>query len=133
MEDRPVDRERSVLIVDPSTETREVLRTALEWRGWRILEAGGARLGLELARQRDPDLIVLDLEVANAEPHQVCAPFAEQAEARQTPLVLLGSCRRNPDEVARGEFVPKPYHYAPLIRRIEELLDAAGPKAARSA
>ncbi len=36
-------------------------------------------------------------------------------------LVLLGALRGR-NGWPKGEFVPKPYHYAPLIRRIEELL-----------
>ena len=58
-----LDGQRSVLIVDSSEETQEVLRTALERRGMRILAANRAGPGLELAQEHHPDLIVLDLEV----------------------------------------------------------------------
>jgi CheY-like chemotaxis protein len=142
MEVRPTDAtwegdllvpKRSVLIVDRSEETREVLKAALERRGVCTLSAGGARRGLELARQHHPDLIVLDLEVAPERPEEVCAPFADAAEEDNAAIVLLGSCRRNPCGRVSGEFVSKPYHYGPLIRRIEELLDATGRTYARSA
>jgi CheY-like chemotaxis protein len=114
----------SVLIVDSSEETREVLRTALERCGVRTLAARGARQGLELARTHHPDLIVLDLEVDEAEePPGASAPFAAQSRADQAPLVLLGSVRR-PGSLSGAEFVAKPYHYAPLIRRIQELLES---------
>ena len=39
-----------------------------------------------------------------------------------TPLVVLATARRQADRLPSGEFVAKPYHYGPLIRRIEELL-----------
>ena len=55
--------QRSVLIVDRSEETREVLQTVLERRGVRTLAAGRAEMGLELARRHHPDLVVLDLEI----------------------------------------------------------------------
>jgi CheY-like chemotaxis protein len=67
---------RSVLVVDRSEETREVLTTALERRGCRIFAASRARRGLELAREHQPDLIVLDLEVDGSPPEDVCEPFA---------------------------------------------------------
>jgi DNA-binding response OmpR family regulator len=123
----------SVLIVDRSEETREVLKTALERRGVRILAAGEARRGLELAREHHPDLIVLDLEVDQSPPVEVCGPFSEQSEADQTPLVLLGSCRRSLFRGRCGEFVSKPYHFGPLVRKIEQLLEATGRPRARSA
>ncbi len=123
---------RSVLIVDGSAETREVLKTALERRGLRIYAAGQARRGLELAREHHPDLIVLDLEVGGISPAETCSPFVEEARSSQAPLVVLGSLRRRDRSALAGEFVPKPYHYGPLIRKIEELLSATGP-CARSA
>lgn len=120
-----MDGQRSVLIVDSSEETHEVLRTALERRGLRILWANGAERGLELARQHHPNLIVLDLEVDDSGAESLSAPFAEQSRADCTPLVLLGTARRQ-GSLPEGEFVAKPYHYGPLIRRIEELLAKPG-------
>jgi DNA-binding response OmpR family regulator len=118
-----LDNQRSVLIVDSSEETREVLRTALERRGVRILAASRARRGLALAQEHHPDLIVLDLEVEDQAGENVSAGFAAQSRADHAPLVLLGTMRRHQPR-PEGEFVAKPYHYGPLVRKIEELLEA---------
>jgi DNA-binding response OmpR family regulator len=120
----PLDGQRSVLIVDSSQERREVLQTALERRGLRILAANRACKGLELARQHHPDLIVLDLEADDEGLEKLSAPFAEQSREDAAPLVLLGSVRRPSESpLSGGEFVRKPYHYGPLVRKIEELLE----------
>jgi CheY-like chemotaxis protein len=118
-----VECQQSVLIVDASDETREVLQTALERRGVRILSANRAAPGLELARRHHPDLIVLDLEVDGPAAANLSATFAEQSRSDSAGLVLLGSLRRGTPP-ASGEFVAKPYHYGSLIRKIEELLVA---------
>lgn len=118
-----MQNQRSVLIVDESDETREVLRTVLERRGMRIFSARRAQRGLELARRHHPDLIVLDLELDDSAPESLSNRFAEQSEAQPTPLVMLGSVRRPADGIPNGEFLAKPYHYGTLIRRIEKLLD----------
>ena len=125
--------QRSVLIVDHSQETREVLQTALERRGLRTFAASRATSGLELARRHHPDLIVLDLEMDDSGPGHLSAPFAEQSRANHTPLVMLGSVRRDLNGLPDGEFVAKPYHYGPLIRKIEKILDTAPQTRARSA
>jgi CheY-like chemotaxis protein len=109
-----------VLIVDESAESREVLRTVLENRGMRILEARGPQEGLNLARQHQPDLIVLDLELESSPP-ELPSELAAHA-THQTPLVLLGTARRHSTGPHVGSFLAKPYHYAPLIRKIEQLL-----------
>ena len=118
-----MDSKRSVLIVDESAESREVLRTVLEHRGLRILEAGQAQEGLDLARRHQPDLIVLDLEL-EASPPEFPSELAAQA-THPTPLVVLGSARRRASGRHVGEFISKPYHYAPLVRRIEQLLESS--------
>ena len=122
MEVRDLDARRSVLIVDQSSETREVLRTVLEQRGLRIFEASAADEGLAIVQSQQPDLVVLDVEVDSASPDAISGAFASRVRPRQTPLVLLGAVRRTTRGLP-GEFVAKPYHYAPLVRKIEQLLD----------
>ena len=133
-----MDGQHSVLIVDRSQETREVLQTALERRGVRTLSAGRPEKGRELARLHQPDLIVLDLELDDSSAEQFstspCGPgvppaihLADQSPASQTQpyqprMILLGNLRGWRDRLPEGEFVRKPYHYGPLIRKIEELL-----------
>jgi DNA-binding response OmpR family regulator len=112
---------RSVLVVDPQEETREILRTALERRGLRILQAGGTAEALEVARQNCVDLIVLDMEIsgpADGVPEQLRAETGGQT----TPVIVLGTVRTR--GIAKDHFVSKPYHYGPLIRKIEALLAA---------
>jgi DNA-binding response OmpR family regulator len=120
---------RTVLIVDQSQETREVLRMALERPSTRILEASRAEQGLALARQHHPDVIVLDLEIDTSATEEVTAGFTQQSEADHSPLVMLGNARRVRRNFPSGQFVDKPYHYGPLIRKIELLLDGAAESA----
>ncbi|HVC94417.1 MAG TPA: hypothetical protein VND64_12040 [Pirellulales bacterium] len=124
-----LSRGRSVLIVDPSEETCEALRAALEPRGVRIFAASQPRHGLALAREHRPDLIVLDLECRSTTSADGDAAVAESL-TREAPLVMLGTARRRPAHLPACQFVSKPYHYAPLIRKIEELLAADRSRAA---
>lgn len=121
-----VSHKRSVLIVDGSSENREVLATALERRGCNILAASRPDRGVELAQRHHPDVIVLDVEEDVGSPEELCAPFTRSTEAAVPRLVVLGSLRTGSLSPDTGEIVAKPYHYAPLIRKIEELLDGAG-------
>jgi hypothetical protein len=66
---------------------------------------------------------VLDLEIDGDVSANLAARFAQQSAQRSTQpasLVMLGSVRRG--QIPDGEYIAKPYHYGPLIRRIEELL-----------
>jgi len=132
-EPRPVPRRedailafpQSVLIVDRSEENREVLEIALRRRGLRTWAAGRLKAGLELAGRHRPDLVVLDLETVDAADGDAPALLSERGCRPAAPVVVLGTCRRPAGPRPGGEFVAKPYHYGPLIRKIEQLLDAA--------
>lgn len=128
-----MDSSQSVLIVDSSEENREVLETALGRLGLRTLAADRVRQGVELARRYRPDLIVVDLETQDSTPEEASASFFDASGNPQTPLVMLGTVRCPGGPLPGGEFVAKPYHYGPLVRKIEELLDASGRCGARAA
>ena len=112
----------SVLIVEPSADEREVLRTALARRGLRIFEAAEVEAGLALAREHHPRVIVLDDDAAS-----------DAAERRFTAggkasLIVLGRAPRSASsgpDLPGTQIVAKPYHYAPLIHKIEQLAKAA--------
>ena len=131
MEVRALNVGPSVLIVDSSEETCEVLRSALSRRGVRTIAASGLRQSADLARKHQPDLIVLDLDAqrgvaaGGSDPADFARQCGRSIGRESTPLVILGTLRRPSSTMLPGEFVPKPYHYGPLIRKIEELLAAS--------
>lgn len=118
-----METQRRVLIIDRSEESREVLQTALKRRGMSTYATGAAVQGASFALQHHPDLVVIDLDVDDSAAETLSGPLGDGESGGPVPVVLLGGVRRNLDRFPGGEFVPKPYHYGPLIRRIEELLE----------
>lgn len=116
-----VPRTSRVLIVDQSDDAREVLRTILQRRGFQTYEAPESEEGLELARLHQPDVIVLDVESETDEEDSLCTRY-DQSNDKPATLVVLGTSRRRDAELPGRRLVAKPYHYASLIRTIEQLL-----------
>ena len=112
----------SVLIVVQSEDSREVLRTALQRRGVQTYEAAGARQGVELAHLHHPQVIVLDVEADAADEDVVRNQYRAQSRNHDTYLLVIGRSVSYEQTVPRDCIVPKPYHYAPLVRTIERLL-----------
>jgi len=109
-----------VLIVDPSADSREVLRTVLGRRGMHVLEAEAAEAGLTLAHEHRPDVIVLDLEAERTNATSVREQFAGAARNRDESVIVLGKIRRGP-VFTGGHVISKPYHFGPLVHTIERL------------
>ncbi|MBI3464458.1 MAG: response regulator [Planctomycetes bacterium] len=119
---------RTALIVDELSDTREVLRTVLESRGMRIVEAARKEQGLELAQRHQPDVVIWDLESgAGARPGDGQTPL-EEREWTQVPTVFLGRATISQKPPSRGAerkgcyYLPKPFHFVELIRTIETVL-----------
>ncbi|MCF0234335.1 MAG: response regulator [Thermoguttaceae bacterium] len=126
--------EKTVLIVDSSEETRDVLSTVLARRGVRAITSATSRRGAVLARQTRPDLVVFDVETevyeAAKDGQTAVKSFVRNADLARSnvPIVAIGSAKFEiPSE---GEFVAKPYHFAPLLEKIERLLNEAENRAA---
>ena len=118
----PGEDSRSVLIVDASQDSRDVLRTVLERPGTVVLEAGAAREGLQLAARHRPRVIVLDLEAERADEVAVQETFDAYRTVHPGALVVLGKARRYTDGRAETCMLSKPYHYRELVRTIEQFL-----------
>ena len=114
-------RNQRVLIIDESAECREVLRTALERAGAVAVEAQSPLEGLQALDSIAPDLIILDLP-DELDGGADTSALETAAGLSGTPIVILGTARRSGGSAVHC--IAKPYHFAPLIRRIEGLLSA---------
>ena len=119
MSDQP-----SVLLIDRSSEEREVLRVALQRRGLRIFEAEEAEAGLRLAHEHQPQVILLDLDSGSADREDIRAQFDAASAEHRSSLVILGKARRY-DGLPRAQVLARPYHFAPLVQTIEQLAGKA--------
>jgi DNA-binding response OmpR family regulator len=119
----------SVLIVDRADETRDTLRAVLEQQGLAVQEARTLAEAQAAAHAVRPEVVVLDADGLAGDGAAVVASLASAAEIPTAQVLVLASRLRRHDSVPRGQLVPKPYHYAPLIHRIEGLL-ASLPRAA---
>jgi len=119
------DARPSVLIVDRSEDSRQVLRTVLERRGVQTWEAAEARRGVELARQHHPQVIVLDLDAGNADQEEIRDQYEAESKEHDVYLLVIGRSVSYERILPKDRMLAKPYHYAPLVRTIETLLGPA--------
>lgn len=108
-----------VVVVGPSADCCDVLKTALCRRGLTAFAAREAHAGLRLIRDHAPAVVVLDGETCGADDGLLQEELQSQLAGRQASLIVLGRLR------GRGllprQVLAKPYHFAPLIHTIEEL------------
>lgn len=87
---QPSDRETNkVLIADDDAWLREMLGFLLADEGLSPIEASNGPETVEVARQQQPDVIVLDVGLPGRSGFEVLTELREHGSTRQTPVVLI--------------------------------------------
>jgi two-component system, chemotaxis family, chemotaxis protein CheY len=80
----------SILVADEDLDTRIILRTLLEQRGYDVMEAGSATAAIEAAQQ-PLSLVILNHPMSIAEDLSLATWLRNQPGTRQTPIINLTS------------------------------------------
>src|SRR4029453_4991776 len=80
---------KTVLIADDDVWMREMLTLLLMDEGYRLLEAGTGRETVEVARERQPDIILLDVCMPGRSGLRVLADLRQQTSTRDIPVLLM--------------------------------------------
>ena len=83
--------ERWVLAIGDDWRIRKLIRANLEPLGLEVREAVGTQHGLRRLGSVRPDLILLDLELPNAEALQVLKSFPLGADGRRIPVIVMSA------------------------------------------
>jgi signal transduction histidine kinase len=90
--ERIYDGERRLLYIEDTVANVRLVEQILESRpSVRLLPAGMGRLGLELAAEHRPDLILLDLHLPDIGGEEVLARLRSDDRSREIPVVILSA------------------------------------------
>ncbi len=80
---------RKALVVDDESDAREFVRAILEPDGWEVIEAEDGAAGIEKAKEIQPDLAILDVEMPNVNGFEVFTELIKLPETAGTKIVML--------------------------------------------
>jgi DNA-binding response OmpR family regulator len=115
----------TILIIEDDASILFSLRDALELAGYRVRAAVEGNLGLKLAMEETPDLILLDLMLPGLNGLQICQELRRCDKAM--PIIMVSALGQEAD-VIRGlnlgadDYVTKPFSIAQLLARIASFL-----------
>ena len=118
---------KTILICDDEPALRELIRASLE-DGYLFAEASDGLTALELAREVEPDVVILDLMLPRLGGLEVLARLRADDHLSEIPgLVITAWNETREDVLAAGaaEFTSKPFDPDALKASIERLLEAA--------
>jgi len=110
----------TLLVVEDETTVRETLARSFEAEGFDVLSAADGLEGLRLARENQPDLVVLDLMLPEMDGLSVCRVLRKESDV---PIIMLTARGMEMDkivglETGADDYVVKPFSFGELLARV---------------
>jgi serine phosphatase RsbU (regulator of sigma subunit) len=124
-----LDQPPTVLAIDDETAVRRGIRAYLEDSGFRVVEADGGALGVDLFRRHRPDVVLCDLRMPGMDGLEVVSTLA--AESPETPVIVVSGVSLVSEAVqalkqGAWDFVTKPIQDMEVVESaVRRALDRA--------
>jgi len=117
----------TVLVIDDQPQSLEAMREALFPLGFEVWQALDGETGFLLARERQPDVILLDVMMPGIDGYEVCRRLKADEETRLLPVVFFTGldsrqARLRGLEVGATDFLSKPFDLVELEVRVRNLV-----------
>ena len=123
----PESSRPSVLVVEDESNIRELVSLHLRLEELSPVEAADGTSGLDLARARRYDLVILDLMLPGLDGVTVCRAIRRDSVNADTPILMLTARREESDKVlgldsGADDYITKPFGVRELMARVRALL-----------
>jgi len=123
------EHEPLLLVVDDTEDNLDLLEFALKRKPVRMLRATSGKECLALAAERQPDLILLDIQMPEMDGFETLKRLRANPATAKIPVVFLTAQRKDVDSIATGlalgaeQYLTKPIDTDELLVRTKMLID----------
>lgn len=126
-----MEKAKTVLLIEDDAGVRAPLRAAFESAGYRVLEADLVAVGLNEFRTKEPDLVVLDVELPDGTGIEACQSIRAHKSLSKTPVIMLtgrGGLEQKGEGFGAGadHYLVKPVHPKEILLWAGSLLKRSG-------
>ena len=123
------DNNQSILLVEDNEVNRDMLVRRLQRAGHRVTTAGDGEAALEAMRQRQPAVVLMDMNLPIKDGWTACQEAQRDASIAGIPIIALTAHAMEEDkhralEAGCSDYATKPVDFPDLLAKIAAHLDA---------
>jgi len=123
----PNGQRRVVLVVDDEKDILDLVAYNLQRNGYQVLTAANGDDAIDVATQKKPDLVLLDLMLPGTSGTEVARRLKADADTSQIPIIMLTAKSEEVDVVVgltmgADDYVTKPFSMKVLLARVATVL-----------
>ncbi len=116
-----------ILVIDDDKAINELVKVNLELGGYDVISAYDGTKGFALAKQEEPDLVVLDVMMPDVDGYTVAKRIRENTSTKKTPILMLTALGMLENKVKGfdigvDDYLVKPFEMEELKVRVRALL-----------
>jgi DNA-binding response OmpR family regulator len=115
---------KSVLVVDDEEHITSLVKAYLEREGFTVRVANNGRIGFDMAKQENPDLVILDIMMPDMDGYEF---LREYRKSHSAPVIFLTAKVEEDErvvglELGADDYVSKPFYPRELMARVRAVL-----------
>ena len=117
----------TILVIDDSTNIRENVSELLELSGYKVLSAHNGRVGLEMAKEFSPDLILCDIRMPEMDGYDVIQALSVVPGTTRIPIIFTTAMSEKSDyqkamQLGAAGYLIKPFDEDELLGSLKRCL-----------
>ena len=118
---------KKILIVEDDPSFSRAINHIVEKEGYEVITASNGMTGLRMAKEDNPDLLILDVMLPGLDGFEICSRLRQDPPTTKLPIIMLSAKGQEADKttglkVGANEYLTKPVDRTLLLEKMTSLL-----------
>ena len=119
--------DKTILVIEDDALNMKLVKSMLQLKNFAVLEADNAEVGIQIARNRKPDLILMDIQLPGMDGLEATKHILKNSDLKNIPILAVSSYAMPSDKdkaFAAGikEYITKPINKKIFLNTIKKYL-----------
>lgn len=119
--------DKRILVVDDEEHIVELIKFNLEKEGCTVFTANSGDVALKIAKDKMPDLILLDLMLPEIDGLEVCKLIRKDENISEIPIIMITAKSEEIDkivglEIGADDYITKPFSVREMVARVKAIM-----------